>query len=128
MEIKLKDVNKYVAAIEKLSAEKMPLKTAFKLAKLKKEVSAQSEFYDENYRKIIFECAELDENGRPVSNDNGMTIQIKPGKIEEVNQRMNELNELTQEIGDYKFKIEDFGNIEIDADTLGELMDFMEDE
>lgn len=36
MEIKLKDVNKYVAAIEKLSAEKMPLKTAFKLAKLKK--------------------------------------------------------------------------------------------
>lgn len=127
MEIKLKDVNKYVAAIEKLSAEKMPLKTAFKLAKLKKEVSAQSEFYDENYRKIIMECAEFDENGHPVSKDNGMTIQIKPGKIEEVNQRMKELNELTQEIREYKFKIEDFGDIEIDASTLEGLMDFIEE-
>lgn len=127
MEIKLKDVNKYVAAIEKLSAEKMPLKTAFKLAKLKKEVSAQSEFYDDNYRKIILDCAQLDKDGIPISYDGGKTIQLKHDKIEETNQRMNELNELTQEIGDYKFKIEEFGDIEIDADTLGALMDFMEE-
>ena len=128
MEIKLNKIHGYVAAANKLATERIPLKAAYKLAKLKKELEGQSDFYDETYRKIIMECAELDSEGRPVSEDNGVTIQIKPDKIKEVNQRMGELNELTAEIKDYKFKIEEFGDIEIDAETLGELMDFMEDE
>lgn len=128
MEIKLNKIHGYVAAVDKLANEKIPLKTAFKLAKLKKELNEQSDFYDENYRKIIMDCAEFDKNGKIVSNDGGATIQIKPDKVKEVSQRMNELNELTAEIKDYKFKIEEFGEIEIDAKTLVELMDFMEDE
>ena len=127
MEIKLKDIRGYITAIEKMSAEKMPLKVAFKLAKLKKELAAQGEFYDENYRKIIFDCAELDENGTPISKDSGATIQIKEGKMEEINSRMKELNELTCDIGEYKFKVDDFGEIKVDAGTLEELMDFIEE-
>ena len=128
MEIKLNKIHGYVAAANRLAAERIPLKTAYKLAKLKKELEGQLDFYDETYRKIIMECAELDSEGRPVSKDDGTTIQIKPDKIKEVNQRMGELNELTAEIKDYQFGIDEFGDIEIDADTLGALMDFIGDE
>ncbi len=127
MEIKLKDVKGYINAINALSGEKIPLKAAFKLAKLKKEMIDQAEFYDNHFRKIIMDNAELDENGNPVSKDNGVTVQIKSDRVQEANRLLKELNELTAEISDYKFNIEDFGNIEISTDTLGNLIDFIEE-
>ena len=127
MEIKLKDIKGYVNAINVLSSEKIPLKVAFKLAKLKREIADQADFYDEHFRQIIMDNAELDENGLPVSKDNGLTVQIKPECVQETNKLLKELNELTVEIGNYKFNVEDFGDVEISADTLSELIDFIEE-
>ena len=55
-------------------------KLSIKLARLKSELSSNTKIYDEVVKKLINECAELDENNEPKLNEQGNII-LKNDKI-----------------------------------------------
>ncbi|MBP5694979.1 MAG: hypothetical protein J6X03_06065 [Bacilli bacterium] len=105
---------------------KLPLKVAYKLNKLKKAVEAEGEFYSNKFQEIVDTYAKKDENGDIVFSEDGNQIMIEDGKVEECNQALADLQELTVEIDNCNLTIEDFGDdVECTPEDLEALMPFL---
>jgi len=106
---------------------KLPLKVAYKLNKLKKSVEVEGEFYTNRFQEIINTYAKKDENGNPVFSEDGSQIMIQDGMVEECNQALADLQELTIEIDNCNLTIDDFGeDIECTPEDLEALMPFLD--
>ena len=104
----------------------LPLKVAYKLNKLKKAVEAEGEFYTNKFQEIVDNYAKKDENGEVVFSEDNSQIMIQDGKIEECNQALNDLQELTVEIDNCNLTIDDFGDdVECTPEELEALMPFL---
>lgn len=105
---------------------KLPLKVAYKLNKLKKAVEVEGEFYTNKFQEIVDTYAKKDENGQIVFSDDGSQIMIQDDKIDECNQALDDLQELTVEIDNCNLTIDDFGeNVECTPEDLEALMPFL---
>ncbi len=105
---------------------KLPLKVAYKLNKLKKAVEVEGEFYSNKFQEIVDTYAKKDENGQIVFSEDGNQIMIQDGKIEECNQALSDLQELTVEIDNCNLTIDDFGEeVECTPEDLEALMPFL---
>ena len=103
----------------------IPLKGAYKINKIKKNVEKEAEFYSEKFQGIVDTYAKKDENGNPEFSEDGNQILIQEGKIEECNNALEELQNLEVEIENYDLTIEDLGeDVEITPDRLEALMPF----
>ncbi len=104
----------------------LPLKVAYKLNKLKKAIETEGEFYRTKFQEIVDTYAKKDENGEVVFSEDGNQIMIQDGKIEECNQALVDLQELTVEIDNCNLTIDDFGDdVECTPDELDALMPFL---
>lgn len=104
----------------------LPLKVAYKLNKLKKAIETEGEFYTNKFQEIVNTYAKKDENGELVFSEDGNQIMIQDGKVEECNQALMDLQELTVEIDNCNLTIDDFGdNVECTPDELEALMPFL---
>lgn len=105
---------------------KLPLKVAYKLNKLKKAVEVEGEFYVNKFQEIVDTYAKKDENGQVVFSDDGNQIMIQDGKVEECNQALEDLQNLTVEIDNCNLTIDDFGDdIQCTPEDLEALMPFL---
>lgn len=105
----------------------LPLKVAYKLNKLKKSVGAEADFYRDKFGEIIDEYAKKDEDGNLVFSEDGNQILIQEDKIEECDEKLVALQELTVEIDNCGLTIDDFGdNIECTPESLEALMPFLD--
>lgn len=103
----------------------IPLKGAYKINKIKKNVEKEAEFYSEKFQGIVDTYAKKDENSNPEFSEDGNQILIQEGKIEECNNALEELQNLEVEIENYDLTIEDLGeDVEITPDRLEALMPF----
>ena len=84
------------ALFDKISQEKLPIKTAYKLSKIYEALEKELKFYYDSIAKISQEFAICDEGGNPIIEDGG--VRIDPDKMEECQERLNELSILTLEI------------------------------
>lgn len=104
----------------------LPLKVAYKLNKLKKAVEENGEFYSTKFQEIVDTYAKKDENGEIVFSEDGSQIMIQDGKIDECNEALEDLQNLTVEIDNFNLSIDDFGeNLECTPDELEALMPFL---
>jgi len=104
----------------------LPLKVAYKLNKLKKAVEAEGEFYTNKFHEIVDTYAKKDENGEVVFSEDGNQIMIQDGKVEECNNALSDLQELTVEVDNCNLTIDDFGDdIECTPEELEALMPFL---
>lgn len=104
----------------------LPLKSAYKLNKIRKAIEKESDFYGEKFQEILDKYAQKDENGELVFSDNGDQILIKDDMIEECNKELSDLQNLEIQIENYNLTIEDFGeDIECTPDDLETLMPFI---
>ena len=111
---------------EFFSGTTIPLKAAYKLNKLKKAVETEGEFYSNKFQEIVDTYAKKDENGNPVFSDDGSQILIQDGKVEECNEALTNLQELTVEIDNCNLTIDDFGeDIECTPEEIDALMPFL---
>ena len=69
----------------------IPLKGAYKINKIKKNVIKEAEFYSDKFQEIVDKYAKKDENGNPEFSEDGNQILIQDGKIEECNDALEEL-------------------------------------
>ena len=105
---------------------KLPLKSAYKLNKLKKTIDENGEFYANKLQEIIDTYAKKYEDGSYEFSEDGSRIMIQEDKIEECQAALNELEKLTVEIDNFNLSIDDFGdNIECDPAQLEALMPFL---
>ena len=109
------------------SNQSIPLKGAYKLNKIRKQVEKESEFYSEKFQEIVDTYAKKDENGNIVFSDDGNQIMIKEGMISECNEELKKLQQLEVEINNYNLTIEDLGEgIECTPEELDAIMPFMD--
>ena len=103
----------------------IPLKGAYKINKIKKNVEKEAEFYSEKFQGIVDKYAKKNEDGSPQFSEDGDQILIQEDKIEECNKALEELQNLEVEIENYNLVLEDLGEgVEITPDRLEALMPF----
>ena len=105
----------------------LPLKGAYKINKIRKEVDKEADFYSEKFQEILDKYAKKDESGNMVFSEDGEQIMIADGMIDECNEALSNLQNLDVEIDNYNLSIEDLGeDMQCTPDELEALMPFMD--
>lgn len=103
----------------------LPLKGAFKLNRIKKDIEKDFTFYQEKFKEILEKYAQRDEAGNIKFSDDGEQILIKEGLITECSKELEDLNSMEIEIDNYDFNIEELGDIDCTPEELEILMPFL---
>ena len=105
----------------------LPLKGAYKINKIRKEVEKEAEFYSEKFQEILNKYSKKDEDGNMVFSENGDQIMINDGMVDECNEALTNLQNLEVEINNYNLTIDDLGeDMQCTPDELEALMPFMD--
>ena len=86
--------------------------TAFKLARLMRELDKETTLFEESRQKLAEKFGERNKDGNLVLDKNG-NVQLKPEKFEECNEEMISLLNTALEINAEKIPISAFDDIEI---------------
>ena len=109
------------------SGVNLPLKGAYKLNKIRKDLDKESDFYNEKFQEIVEKYSHKDENGEIVFNEDGSQIMIQEDLIDECDKALTDLQGLEVEVENYNLTIDDLGgDFECTPDQLNALMPFME--
>ena len=104
----------------------LPLKGAYKINKIRKDVEKEAEFYSEKFQEILDKYSKKDENGNMVFSEEGDQIMINDGMVDECNEALTNLQNLEVEINNYNLTIDDLGeDMQCTPDELEALMPFM---
>lgn len=109
---------------------KLPIKTAYKFARLMKRAESEIEFYQTKFQEIIAEYGEKDENGQYKLTEDGQSIVISTGKERECNRKIMELRDLDVEIGNISFTFDEMEKLEglnVSISELACIMSLIED-
>lgn len=109
-----------------IETKKMPIKTTYKLAKLKKALESEVEIYQTELTKIIQEYAQKDADGNYIYTEDKKSIKIIPGSEKECNLKLLELQNLEIHIEDIKFDISEFEELELSLNDINFLMPFIQ--
>lgn len=126
IQVTLNDILNNAEIFRELSTKSLPVKTAFKVARLIRELDKENTTFDESRRQIIEKYAERDENGIIKQTAEG-NIQLQQDKIEECNNELVELLNTTIEINVDKISIDALGDIQITPAQMINLEAFIEE-
>ena len=108
-----------------LGEAQLPLKAAYKINKLKKNVENEFDYYSEKFREIVNTYSQKDEDGNVSFSEDGNQILIQDGKIDECNQALVDLQTLEVEVDNCNLTIDDLGeDLECTPDELEVIMPF----
>lgn len=125
MQIKMAKVLNLNPIYQKVKAQVLPVKTAYKFSKLFSVLDKEANFYSEELNKLIMEYAERDETGAPKTIDNGTGIQIQKEYIELVQTKCNELWNLDVDVPDVSFTLEELDKLELSIEEFDLLFPFI---
>lgn len=123
--IHLNDILNSIPIFRTLSNQALPIKVAYQVARLIRELDAESTTFDESRRQIIEKYAEREDTGEYKQTDEGNII-IQPDKMEDCNREMTELLETTIEINAEPLNINEFVNVELTPAQMLSLEPFFE--
>lgn len=109
-----------------VAQEKIVAKLAYKIMKLCKSAAADEEFYNNKRKEIINMYAVKDENGQIAVDDDGM-ITIVPGKIDEANAAIAELNNIEVDMPSVKFTLAELEELKLSVADMFVLDAFIEE-
>lgn len=121
--MKLIDLLNFTSFYEEVRDQKLPLKTSFKLTKIAKLVSENTDFYKEKMQELIKDYGRSDENGEFITDENG-NILIAEGKEDECHTKIQELQDFDIPV-EYTFTLEDFDGIELTLAATNLLIPFI---
>lgn len=127
MQLKMQDIVGLSSFYEAVKDQKLPMKVAYRLAQLAKAADNELQFYREKLQAIVAEYGEIDENGQPVTTENGEGIKLKPGAENACYQAMKELQEVDIVMPDIYFTIEELDTIEMSATEIVTILPFIKE-
>lgn len=110
--ITVNDLLNTIPVLQELINKPFKGATAFKLARLMRELDRETTLFDESRKKLAEKFGERDENGNLIFDKNG-NVQLQLEKLEECNEEMISLLNTTLEINAEKIPISAFNDIEI---------------
>lgn len=99
---------------------------AFKIARLARELSKETETFNEERRKILDRYCIKDENGQLKSDENG-NVQVEPNKINEFNEEFQSLLNTEVEINANKLPMDKIDDFDITPQQMLNLEKFFEE-
>lgn len=128
MKISMQEVSNLYSLYDKVKSQVLPVKTAYKFAKLFSSIKEEFDFYSSKVSEIITKYAELDERGKPVVLSNNTGVKIRPDQMAAANQALAELSTLEVDIPDYSITLEDFNDSSfLTVEELGYFAPFIKD-
>jgi hypothetical protein len=127
MTIKLIEVTDFSTFYNSVKNQKLSIKTAYKLTILAKSLDTQLQFYREKLQEIIREYAAFDENGQPITIENGQGIKLREGADLDCAKAMAELQNMEVTIPDIKFSLDEFDKVELTAAEMTSIVPFIEE-
>lgn len=121
MKIKRYELEAIRQVINMIGDKKAPIKTQYKIVKLKKIADEEQQIYQDLIDKNCSVFLEKDEAGNPIPHENG-GFKIQEGKVDECNKVISDLLETEVEIGDFKFG---FDELEVLDLTIAQTDAFM---
>ena len=128
MKLRFFEIKNFIGTYEKIKNTTLPIKVGYKLAKLAALCQKEMDIYQSQLNKIIQEYGARDENGQLIQTENGDGIKIKDDKIQECQEKLNELSTLEIEINESPISIEALENLELSLDEIGALSSFLSEE
>ena len=123
--MKMYEIIRLPNLLTKLKTYNLPIRTSYKFTKLANIVESELLIYQEHFGKIIEEYGKKDENGNYVFSPDGATIAIIPGKEEECQAKLNELQNIEINTSNISFSLEELEGLELsilDLQTLFSLI------
>jgi hypothetical protein len=108
--------------LQKLSAQKVPMKVAFKLKGIRTKIQEEVKKYDEIRVELLKQYGKKDENGGLVIENQNVVFESEADKLEFA-QKMVELANVELEVG--TLSAADFGDVELTTDELFALGDML---
>jgi hypothetical protein len=127
MQLKMQEILGFASFYDIVKTQKLSIKTAYRLTTLAKAIENELQFYREKLQSIIQEYGEFDDNGQPVTTDDGGGIKLRHGVEEQCFAAMRELQEVEVTLPDIKFNLDDFGSIELSTNEIGAILPFVEE-
>mgnify|MGYP001223504038 CR=1 FL=1 len=120
MNVKNSDLINAVPALNELLEQKLPVKTAFKLAKLTRIVQPAVDSYNDVLQKLQQEHCEKDEEGNPkiIPTDDPNVNRIVMKDWDTFAAAHQDLLDAETDLGMDALDIEEFGDIDIEGATL----------
>lgn len=128
MKLTMTDGLQFVELYNKIKDTSLPIKVAFTLNKIYKEMENDINFYNEKLGQIIHKYGQKDDSGNPVFSSDGTMIEIIPELREECLEKQKEINSLEIEVPDYSINIDDLEKINLTVSELNPLMPFIKNE
>ena len=125
MTLKMYQLTDFPSFFEKVKNQKMSFKTSYRLALLAQEVQKHIDYYQEQFRNLLIEYSQKDENGNPKQTEDGQGILLVEETMSEAYQKLAELRELDVELPDTKFSPDDFGDVELTPTEMIIIMPFI---
>lgn len=124
MTLKMYQITNFPYIFEKVKAQKLPFKTAYKLTLLAQEIEKHTVFYQEQFRELLNTYGKKNEDGTFVMTDDGQGVRLIEETMNEAYERMTELRQLDVELPDVKFDIDQFNNVEMSPEEMVTFMPF----
>ena len=128
MKLTMTEGLQFVELYNKIKDTSLPIKVAFTLNKIYKEMENDINFYNEKLGEIIQKYGQKDDSGNPVFSSDGTMIEIIPELREECLEKQKEVNSLEIEVPDYSINIDDLEKINLTVSELNPLMSFIQNE
>lgn len=128
MKLAMTEGLQFVELYNKIKDTSLPIKVAFTLNKIYKEMENDINFYNEKLGEIIQKYGQKDDSGNPVFSSDGTMIEIIPELREECLEKQKEINSLEIEVPDYSINIDDLEKINLTVSELNPLMPFIKNE
>ena len=129
MYLTVNEVMKASESYNKIDKTKFSLKTAYKLARLFRNLETETKCYEDTVRETILKYSLKDTDGNPIikSGDKGDSVEIPPENQQKCMTEIEELNNTQIEINDCFFTLEDFGDLTISIEEIQGLLPFIKE-
>ncbi len=122
MQMKMSQVMLLNSLRGQIEGNQYSIKTSYKIAKLFDEIEKEVDFYAKKLKEIITQYSQKDENGNPKFSEDGAQYLIQSEKITECQEKLSELENIEVTLPDYKFNIEEFGELKLTTNEVRALM------
>lgn len=123
IKVTLNDIITNNNLFREIHSKPMPARTAFKVARLIRELDKENEMFDKQRIDIVTRYAKRDENGDMVEENN--QVLIDDDKMQQFQDEFNALLDTEVEVNAEKLDIEDLGDIELAPKQIMNLEKFI---
>lgn len=124
--LKLQQVNALQELYQEIKDNSLPLPVAYKFSKLFTILENETKFFQDNFQKIIDECAEKDSQGEFIILEGG-DIKIQEGKKQKCNLKLLELQDLEIKLPEVRFSLRELSPLELSIKQVQLLFPFIEE-